>query len=60
MDNCINVECHCLVGKASMAKNVHGDMQGNVVKFYVVKLGKILPSKEMKFSILKSDTFRKI
>ena len=38
MDYCINVECHCLVDEISLAENVHGDMQENVVKLYVVEL----------------------
>ena len=37
MDLCINVECHCLVDEISLAVNVHGDMQENVVNLYVVE-----------------------
>ena len=59
MDYCINVECHCLVDEISLAENVHGDMQGNVVKLYVVKLDWILTSEELTFYFLKSDTFWK-
>jgi len=53
----MNVECYCLADETLLAEIVHGDLQEDVVKKYVVQLGSILPSKEMMVSISKSDKF---